>query len=514
MRKLDYHGRVMVIGFGGVAQCTLPLLLKNLGIPAQHYTVVDFVGFDPERTAPYEQQGVRFEKLRITQQNLQSELERHLQAGDLLVDLAWNIDCIELLEWCRTRGVMYINTSVELWDPYKGAETLTPPERTLYVRHRALTKMIERWGDNNGTTALLDHGANPGLVSHFAKRALRDITHRLLAENPRDPRRAALERALEGRHYNHLAKELGVRVIHISERDTQHSRRVRKPHEFMNTWSVEGFYEEGIAPAEMGWGTHERTLPEGAWEHREGPRNQICLERRGMDTFVRTRVPSAEIAGMVIRHGEAYSLSHYLQVDDDRGQAVYRPTVHYAYLPCPQAVTCLQEVRERNYKGPHSYHIMSNDIEGGADELGVLLMGHDYKSWWCGTVLSIDRARQLLPGQNATTLQVAASVLGAVSWMIRNPRSGVRLPDELPDDEILAVAEFYLGNVPSLPLDWVPTVPGEVTGHPREDATWQFDRFLIGADERDPSGDRITGARLLREHTDLRDYCQRASSRG
>jgi homospermidine synthase len=177
-------------------------------------------------------------------------------------------------------------------------------------------------------------------------------------------------------------------------------------------------------------------------------------------------------------------------------------------------VTCLQEVRERNYKGPHSYHIMSNDIEGGADELGVLLMGHDYKSWWCGTVLSIDRARQLLPGQNATTLQVAASVLGAVSWMIRNPRSGVRLPDELPDDEILAVAEFYLGNVPSLPLDWVPTVPGEVTGHPREDATWQFDRFLIGADERDPSGDRITGARLLREHTDLRDYCQRASSRG
>ncbi|MFM8220688.1 MAG: hypothetical protein ACKOJF_17365, partial [Planctomycetaceae bacterium] len=127
---------------------------------------------------------------------------------------------------------------------------------------------------------------------------------------------------------------------------------------------------------------------------------------------------------------------------------------------------------------------------------------------------SIDEARKLLPGQNATTLQVAASVLGAVSWMIRNPRSGVRLPDELPDDEILAVAESYLGIVPSLPLDWVPTAPGGVPGDHRQDAAWQFDRFLIGANERDPHGERITGARLLHEHPDLQAYRQRASVRG
>jgi len=509
MRKLNYHGRVLMIGFGGVAQCTLPLLLKNLGIPAHHFTVVDFVPFDEGRIAAYQAQGVRFEQLRITRENVRSELERHLNSGDLLVDLAWNIDCIELLEWCRARGVLYINTSVELWDPYQGAETLTPPERTLYVRHRALSKMIDAWGDNRGSTALLDHGANPGLVSHFTKRALRDITHRLLAGDPRDARRPTLEKALAARQYNQLAHTLGVRVIHISERDTQHSRRPRPPFQFMNTWSVEGFYEEGIAPAEMGWGTHEQTLPPGAWEHREGPRNQICLESRGMDTFVRTRVPSAEVAGMVIRHGEAYSLSYHLQVNDERGRAIYRPTVHYAYLPCPQAVTCLQEVRDRNYQRPHGYHIMSNDIEGGADELGVLLMGHDFKSWWCGTVLSIDQARQLLPGQNATTLQVAASVLGAVSWMIRNPKQGVRLPDELPDDEILEVAQPYLGVIPSLPLDWMPTPPGATPLDPRQDEAWQFDRFLVRASERDPHGQPITGACLLREHDDLREYQRR-----
>ncbi len=30
----------------------------------------------------------------------------------------------------------------------------------------------------------------------------------------------------------------------------------------MNTWSVEGFVSEGLQPAELGWGTHEKWMPE------------------------------------------------------------------------------------------------------------------------------------------------------------------------------------------------------------------------------------------------------------
>lgn len=52
---------------------------------------------------------------------------------------------------------------------------------------------------------------------------------------------------------------LGVNVIHCSERDTQLTNNPKRPGEFVNTWSVEGFYEEGIAPAELGWGTHEKS---------------------------------------------------------------------------------------------------------------------------------------------------------------------------------------------------------------------------------------------------------------
>ena len=67
-----------------------------------------------------------------------------------------------------------------------------------------------------------------------------------------------LKEALDNKNYPALAKNSGVKVIHISERDTQITDKPKEVDEFVNTWSIEGFFEEGIAPAEMGWGTHEK----------------------------------------------------------------------------------------------------------------------------------------------------------------------------------------------------------------------------------------------------------------
>ena len=75
-----------------------------------------------ERLKPWTAQGVRFVHRRITRENLGAELAKHLSPGDLLVDLAWNIDCCEILQWCHDHGVLYVNTSVEVWDPYAGAK--------------------------------------------------------------------------------------------------------------------------------------------------------------------------------------------------------------------------------------------------------------------------------------------------------------------------------------------------------------------------------------------------------
>lgn len=65
-----------------------------------------------------------------------------------------------------------------------------------------------------------------------------------------------------------LMKNLGVKGIHIAERDTQTTNLKRPMGEFWNTWSVDGFIGEGFhQPAELGWGTHEKWLPPNAARH-------------------------------------------------------------------------------------------------------------------------------------------------------------------------------------------------------------------------------------------------------
>lgn len=486
MKQVPFNGRILVLGCGGVARCTLPLLLRHLDMPGDRITVVDMVDHR-DRIGPALAAGVQYVCEEITQREYRRQLARFAGPGDMIIDLAWNIGCADLLDWCHSHNVRYVNTSVELWDPYSGTEQQATTSLTLYARQMEIRRLIAGWKNGGaGPTAILEHGANPGLVSHFTKRGLIDIGRRVVTENPRDRRAKAIEEALAAGAFNRLAQLVGLKVLHISERDTQVTNRPKEPHEFVNTWSVEGFFEESIAPTEMGWGTHERDLPEDASLHASGPRNQICLDRFGMETFVRSRVPSREIVGMVIRHGEAFSISEALTVHDGEGNAAYRPTVHYAYEPCDAARESLVELRARRYEIQPSWRIMSDDITDGADELGCLLMGHDFKSWWTGTVLDIHEARRLVPGQNATTLQVAASVLAAVQWMIHNPRRGVLLPDQLPHEEILAVARPYLGEVLSQPIDWMPGngrsttngARGKVSAAADASEAWQFSRFL------------------------------------
>jgi homospermidine synthase len=471
---MELPGRILVIGCGSVSQCTLPLLLKEIEIAPSNITVLDMVD-NRVKIADVLAAGVQYEIGQITPDNLDAELSRHVGSGDVCIDLAWNIDTCTILDWCRAHGVRYINTSTELWDPYESAATTHPLERTLYVRHMALRRMIARWGDNVGPSAVVEHGANPGLVSHFTKQALEEIAAAALKDGAAATTAPALEAALAEGQHNVLAQLLGVKVIHISERDTQITSQPKEVNEFVNTWSVEGFYEEGIAPAEMGWGTHEKRLPALASQHAgDGPGNQICLAQMACKTWVRSWVPAGEITGMVIRHGEAFTICDHLTVWDD-GRPAYRPTVHYAYCPADVAVLSMHELEMRQFELQERQRIMGDEIISGQDQLGVLLMGHPYTAWWTGSLLSIDETRALVPHQNATTLQVAASVLGALRWMI----------GDLPWRTVMDVAYPYLGTCWSGPVEWDPlrTRPrffDDFNGRAYDLADpWQFTNFLV-----------------------------------
>ncbi len=481
---MSHPSRVLVLGCGSVAQCTLPLLVRDLGFDADRITVLDMVD-NRARVADLIAAGLRYELGRITPDNLHEMLSARVGTGDLLIDLAWNIDACTILQWCHDHGVRYLNTSVELWDPYEGGAARHPLERTLYVRHTAIRRMTARW-DRPGPTAVIEHGANPGLVSHFTKQALTEIGTEVLVRGLAGPDQQTLELLLAEQAYPELARVLGVKVIHISERDTQIARAPKEVDEFVNTWSIDGFYEEGVAPAELGWGTHERRLPPDAFVHAgEGPGNQICLARPGMKTWVRSWVPCGEITGMVIRHGEAFTISDHLTVRDDAGRPVYRPTVHYAYCPTDAAIMSVHELEMRNWEMQPRQRIMNDEIISGRDELGVLLMGHPLTAWWTGSLLSIEEARAIVPHQNATTLQVAAAILGAVQWMLHHPGEGVKVPDDLPWEDVMKVAYPYLGTCSSAAVDWDPLrtrndlfAGWDSTLIDRDDP-WQFCNFLV-----------------------------------
>ena len=159
--------------------------------------------------------------------------------------------------------------------------------------------------------------------------------------------------------------------------------------------------------------------------------------------------------------------------------------MHYAYCPSDAAIVSMRELEMRQWDLQPNQRIMNDEIIDGEDRLGVLLMGHAYKSWWTGSLLSIHDARKLIPNQSATTVQVASAVYAAVAWAMKNPDQGLLVPDDLPWKEVLAFAEKYWGGFHSEAADWDPLMHrndlyrnwnGRAYDHADP---WQFSNFVV-----------------------------------
>ena len=165
-----------MLGCGSVGRCTLPLVLRHVDMPADRITVMDFEDVRPKIEDSL-QAGVVFKQARLTQDNYASMLAELVGPGDIIVDLSWNVETFDMLEWCGEHDVRYLNTSLEEWDPYGDIENKSPYERSLYSRQMRIRQLKDRLNSRGqpSPTAIIDHGANPGLVSHFTKRALLEI---------------------------------------------------------------------------------------------------------------------------------------------------------------------------------------------------------------------------------------------------------------------------------------------------------------------------------------------------
>ncbi|UIJ70893.1 homospermidine synthase [Aurantimonas sp. HBX-1] len=467
-------GPIVMIGFGSIGKGTLPLIERHFDYDKARFTVVDP---DDSGRALLDERGIRFVNEAVTKKNYEELLTPLLTEGKgqgFCVNLSVDTGSLDLMKLCRKLGVLYIDTVVEPWLGFYFNESLSNADRTNYALRETVRK--EKRKHPGGTTAVSCCGANPGMVSWFVKQALLDVSREIGLEftEPKTDDR-------EG--WAKLMKRAGVKGIHIAERDTQRAKAPKPLNVFWNTWSVEGFLSEGMQPAELGWGTHEKWMPKNARSHKKGHQSGIFLEQPGANTRVRSWCPTpGPQYGFLVTHNESISIADYFTHRNRDDEVTYRPTCHYAYHPCNDAVLSLDELFGAAGKIQPEHHVLDeSELLDGIDELGVLLYGHDKNAYWYGSQLSLEEARKLAPYQSATGLQVSSAVLAGMVWALENPETGIVETDEMDYRRCLEVQQPYLGPVKGYYTDWTPLKdrPGLFPEDLDEKDPWQFRNILV-----------------------------------
>ncbi len=116
-------------------------------------------------------------------------------------------------------GNTYLDACIEPWPGGYTNIHISPSERSNYGFREQALALRQKLG--SGTTAVLCHGANPGLISHWVKRALLNIAHDIegITTVPRTQD-----------EWGQLAQKLDIKIMQCAERDTQIAVTVHYAH--------------------------------------------------------------------------------------------------------------------------------------------------------------------------------------------------------------------------------------------------------------------------------------------
>jgi len=460
-------GPLVMIGFGSIGRGTLPLIERHFDYDRSAFTVIEPSDEFADMLSGH---GIRHMQVALTQENYRTILHSLFPDGrGMVVNLSVDVGSVDLMVLCQELGVLYIDTVIEPWPGFYFGSTILNADRTNYPLREQVRTLGRKY--EGGPTSISCCGANPGMVSWLLKEALlrlaSDTGHR--AETPTTRQGWAA-----------LMQTLGVKGVHVAERDTQVSARPKPVGTFVNTWSVDGLLSEGYQPAELGWGSHEKKLPPNGHGFDFGSRCAIWIDRAGADTRVRSWCPDVGPQfGYLVTHNEALSISDYYTVGDATAPD-FRPTCHYAYHPCNDAILSLHEINGAGQLPRHKHILTQEEIVSGGDDLGVFLYGHAKGGMWYGSRLSIEEARQNAPYQNATGMQVTSAVMAAMVWAAENPHAGFVEADEMDHARCLEVQRPYLGRIEAHYTDWTP-IAHRINSFAEDrdgDDPWQFTNFL------------------------------------
>jgi homospermidine synthase len=89
------------------------------------------------------------------------------------LNLSVDVSSVALIQFAREHGALYLDTCIEPWAGGYTDPSMPVESRSNY--HMRWQALKLRKGHEKSPTAVLTHGANPGLVSHLVKQALLNI---------------------------------------------------------------------------------------------------------------------------------------------------------------------------------------------------------------------------------------------------------------------------------------------------------------------------------------------------
>lgn len=459
---IEFKNKIVQFGFGAVGKSFFEKVSKEIKFDKDKYFVISRDKL--EYTFFLELGGNigNFIVADISRKNFQKVFSKYLDEGDLLIDFADSVGTKDFIEWCANKNIMYLNTGETDWDDnwYNIFEE--------NLKKNELRNKLKQKNEVNKYPIVLQHGNNPGLVSHFVKAGLEYIVKKQFKNNEE------LNRLLEENKFNELAEALDIKEIHINDNDYQEIKDKFDEEKLYSTWSVDSFFFEMISEATANIGTSEKIDYKKECKNVDLKNGFLEFKDIAIDKVGKTYYPKGRFEGFLVPHEETITIAKALEVKN-RENVLYRPTVIFLYSPCDFAVEYLKKSRVNDYLHPDinkpqdidepnnisiirgfkypkmSEIIYKEQIKRGTEYVGVLLLGSKFDPVWVGNRIKknfLYKDKKSSFWQTPTITPVAISALAATCWMIKHKdEGGIYFPDDINEyKEIINFVEKYISK--------------------------------------------------------------------
>jgi len=455
---IEFKNKIVQFGFGAVGKSFFEKVSKEIKFDKDKYFVISRNKL--EYTFFLELGGNigNFIVTDINRKNFENIFSKYLEEGDLLIDFADGVGTRDFIEWCANKNVMYLNTGETDWDDnwYNIFEE--------NLKKNELRNQLKQKSNINKYPIVLQHGNNPGLVSHFVKAGLEYIVKKQFKNNEK------FNKMITESRFNELAYELDLKEIHVNDNDYQEVKDRFDENKLYSSWSVDSFFFEMLSEATVNIGIHEKINCERECKKLDLKNGFLEFKDIAIDKVGKTYYPKGKFEGFLVPHEETITIAKSLEVKNG-GEVVYRPTVMFLYSPCNFAVKYLKSARVNDYlypdatkpqdlenyiirgfKYPKSAEIIYKEqIKDGTEYVGVLLLGSKFDPVWVGNRIKknfLYKDKRTSFWQTPTITPVAISALAATCWMIKNKnKGGIYFPDDITEyKEIISFAEKYISK--------------------------------------------------------------------